>query len=446
MIRSKPFGVLQLAVVVLTGYACSDRAPTAVSSTPRGLPSPSSAISSDAFIATDLGTLGGTSTSSSIALDINSTGTVVGESSNAESKTLAFIWTRQTGMVSLGLASPTDAFSRATAINDAGWIVGQSGSRPALWKPGQPPIYLETSGLGGTATDINNSGVVVGIIERNGLHGFRWENGVFQELIPLSGEPSRAFGINIVGDIVGGANDATTHIEQPAKWDPAASWVSLGILEALNGRRGAATSINNKGEIVGFFFPQSGQLSPFVFRPGSGATALASGAVSGTANAINDASQIVGQVGADAILWDPSAVMVSLPKPVGTSGVANSINGSNQIVGRITLASGQSRATLWELKPNVSPVARLDSPTSGMKKKPLIFSAEQSTDSDGDPLMYSWDFGDGSSAATGPRVTHEFDDWGKYTVTVTVTDPSGNSATASAIVTIAPPGQLKRDQ
>ena len=444
MIRSKRLGVVRVAALALTGYACSDSTPTAVSSAPRSLPAASFAITSQSFTATDLGTLGGTSTSSSIAHDINSAGTVVGESSTPGSKTLAFIWTRQAGMTSLGLASATDAFSRANAINNAGWIVGASGSRPVLWKPGQQAIYLEPSGYEGTATDINNNGVVVGIYERNGLlHGFRWDNGTLQEFTAPGGEASRAFGINDLGNIVGGADNATTHLEHPAIWSQPTNWVSLGVLEALNGRQGAAHSINSKGEIVGFFFPQSGQLSAFVFRPGTGATALTNGTRSGDANSINDASQIVGSDGSDAILWDPSAGRVPLPT-LGGSSVANDINGANQIVGRSALPSGQSHATLWELKPNVSPVASIDGPASGMKKKPLEFSAEASSDADGDVLTFSWDFGDGSPAATGSRATHEFGDWGKYTVTVTVSDASGNSDSASLTVTIAPPGQLKK--
>jgi PKD repeat protein len=49
------------------------------------------------------------------------------------------------------------------------------------------------------------------------------------------------------------------------------------------------------------------------------------------------------------------------------------------------------------------------------------FSAEESSDRDGDQMTYSWDFGDGSTA-TGLFVSHKYDKSGLYTVKLTVDD------------------------
>ena len=51
-------------------------------------------------------------------------------------------------------------------------------------------------------------------------------------------------------------------------------------------------------------------------------------------------------------------------------------------------------------------------------------------------LSYSWDFGDGTSAATGAAVSHVFADNGSYTVRVTITG-TGLSVTEERVVTVA---------
>jgi PGF-CTERM protein len=53
--------------------------------------------------------------------------------------------------------------------------------------------------------------------------------------------------------------------------------------------------------------------------------------------------------------------------------------------------------------------------------KAVQFSADGSEDRDGDPLEYTWDFGDGTSSAE-LLPNHEYDKAGLYTVTLTVTD------------------------
>jgi len=51
----------------------------------------------------------------------------------------------------------------------------------------------------------------------------------------------------------------------------------------------------------------------------------------------------------------------------------------------------------------------------------IVFDATGSYDPDGDPLTFSWNFGDGQSAH-GPKVTHRFKKPGKYTVKLRVDD------------------------
>jgi parallel beta-helix repeat protein len=73
---------------------------------------------------------------------------------------------------------------------------------------------------------------------------------------------------------------------------------------------------------------------------------------------------------------------------------------------------------------NHSPWADAGRNRTGRINRKLRFTATGSLDPDGDPLSYSWDFGDGSSAAAGFRALHTYTAPGTYAVTLTVSDGS----------------------
>ncbi len=88
----------------------------------------------------DLGTLPGGIDFSS-ATDINDVEQVVGQTFTASGRQTAFLWTRQDGMIDLGMV-PGHVFSTAAAINRRGVVVGESRgtvccpSRSAVvWRP-----------------------------------------------------------------------------------------------------------------------------------------------------------------------------------------------------------------------------------------------------------------------------------------------------------------------
>ncbi|MFG3496867.1 ThuA domain-containing protein [Streptomyces sp. NPDC047928] len=73
--------------------------------------------------------------------------------------------------------------------------------------------------------------------------------------------------------------------------------------------------------------------------------------------------------------------------------------------------------------------------TSGQAPLRVAFSSAGTTDGDGDPLTYSWDFGDGTRSTTA-NPTHTYRTNGTYTATVTATDPTGRTGSASVRVVV----------
>ena len=92
--------------------------------------------------------------------------------------------------------------------------------------------------------------------------------------------------------------------------------------------------------------------------------------------------------------------------------------------------------------PGEPPVAAAGGPYAGGEGSEIGFDGSASSDANGRPLAYTWDFGDGATASVAAP-THTYADDGEYTVTLTVTDESGLTATATTralIANVAPTG------
>jgi hypothetical protein len=91
---------------------------------------------------------------------------------------------------------------------------------------------------------------------------------------------------------------------------------------------------------------------------------------------------------------------------------------------------------------NQSPFADPNGRYCGVEGTPVDFNGTGSSDPDGDPLTYEWDFGD-NNTGVGVTPTHTYAQEGTYTVCLTVTDGelSDTQCTAADIEEIPPPSR-----
>ncbi|GAA5484711.1 PKD domain-containing protein [Haloferula sargassicola] len=109
-------------------------------------------------------------------------------------------------------------------------------------------------------------------------------------------------------------------------------------------------------------------------------------------------------------------------------------------------ATGGSGADAWievnvqlgDFPGNQSPTGSIVGPTTADARTAVSFTASAS-DPDGHPLAYSWDFGDGATAANQAAVSHTWTVGGSYTVTCTVSDMKGGTAVLTRAVTVGDP-------
>jgi len=110
-----------------------------------------------------------------------------------------------------------------------------------------------------------------------------------------------------------------------------------------------------------------------------------------------------------------------------------------------TIADGTGVVTIEddETPPNSKPTVDAGTNRAVETATSQSYSATAS-DPDGDTLTYSWNFGDGSAPQTGNPVSHTFDDVGAYTVTVTVSDGNGGTASDMLLVNAFDTGVVGR--
>ncbi|MCO5045083.1 MAG: hypothetical protein J5I99_05185 [Verrucomicrobia bacterium] len=204
----------------------------------------------------DLGTLGG---ANSRAYAINEQGWVVGEAETKEGHLRAFLWTPDIGMRDLGTCGGDT--SRAYAINERGQVAGEAEDeegrvQPFLWsgEGGLKDVPLPAGFREGYVFDLNNFGVLVGGGEGDvGTRALVWTvDGVSVPEALRKRGASLAYAVNDVGDIAG-----------QVEFNPEGDYVSHAFVMGVNGMKtlidpdstewsSAALALSGAGVAVGY--------------------------------------------------------------------------------------------------------------------------------------------------------------------------------------------------
>jgi glucose/arabinose dehydrogenase len=101
--------------------------------------------------------------------------------------------------------------------------------------------------------------------------------------------------------------------------------------------------------------------------------------------------------------------------------------------------AGDQNSALYRIEhtaDGLAPVAQASANrTSGPAPLAVTFSSAGSSDPDGDPITYRWTFGDGGTS-TAANPSHTYTANGSYTATLTVTDNTGKSGSASVRINV----------
>ncbi len=240
------------------------------------------------------------------------------------------------------VASPADPNStQALGINDASTITGSHGAPKQGFTLTLPSSFTSLNFPGSTATqvfDINNIGNTAGFYVDSGgtTHGFFDQGGTFSTVDAPGTAVTELLGLNDSNHAVGFSSVTGAILGQQAFIEFGGVFTNLNPILPAN-IRSQATGINDAGNIVGWYFPNSSSESGFLDVGGVISSIVFPGATFTEAWGINDSGEIVGDYLDSASVQhgfvDVGGTFTSVDVPGASSTLIKDVNHQGQIVG-----------------------------------------------------------------------------------------------------------------
>ncbi|SDO30663.1 hypothetical protein [Lentzea jiangxiensis] len=257
---------------------------------------------------------------------VNDAGVAVG-TATLGGQIRAVRWDADGGIRDLGgPASAPDI--RAKAVNSAGVVAGQVGTKAALRfdLDGTHTVLSTPPDRRTTVTGIDDTGVVYGYyLDPVGLTEWvavRWDvHGVPTPLaVPEGTRFSQVNSVSPNGFATGWIDDGTT---RAVRWNPDGSYA---LLDSPGSRSSKGTGVNRHGDVVGESEGRS------VRWNSNGSTTEFGG--NGRAAWIDDSGSVVSTVNSKPYRWNAAGERIALPLPAGTYvGRVTAVNGGGVAVG-----------------------------------------------------------------------------------------------------------------
>jgi probable HAF family extracellular repeat protein len=283
---------------------------------------------------------------------MNASGQVIGFSMIADGSRHAFSWTRDGGIVDLGTLGGTQ--SNATAVNDAGavvgsaWIAGDTYVRAFAWTKAGGMVELPSLGGNSGALSINAQGQIAGAaVDLFGVaHAVVWNpGGGIKVLGPLPGATREGTHyINDAGQATGVSMwlnpDNTINYQHAFFYSDATGMIDIG---AFGSGSSSPTAINSQGQVIGYSTMQVPGSHAFTWTRADGLTELTLGGNMSFARELNASGQVVGTAktaagNGHAFSWTRSGGIVDLGTLGGSFSTAASINKDGVVVGSSSVA------------------------------------------------------------------------------------------------------------